>query len=242
MKQNVIEISNVSYSYRTKDKPVLADINLTIPELDFLGIIGPNGGGKTTLLNLMLGILKPDTGKILIKGKKRKTDSGIFGYVPQYSKIDDSFPIQVQDVLDSAVLSSNLKKQELELRREGIMEKLKIIELRNARFGSLSGGQKQRTLIGRALISNPEIILLDEPTASVDFSSEKSIYDTLKELNETKTIVLVSHDISFVSSFVKRVACLNRNIAVHDTAEIKVENVESTYHHTLEQIQHRCNL
>ncbi len=242
MSKNIIEISNVSYSYRLKDKPVLSDINLKIPELDFLGIIGPNGGGKTTLLNLMLGILKPDTGSILVNGRRNRVSSGVFGYVPQYSKIDDTFPIQVQDVLESAVLSSSIGKKEIAFRRDNIMEKLKISDLRFSRFGSLSGGQKQRVLIGRALISDPEIILLDEPTASVDFSSEKSIYETLRELNESKTIVLVSHDISFVSSFVKRVACLNRNIAVHNTSEIRVENIAETYHHTIEQIQHRCNL
>ena len=242
MSKNIIEISNVSYSYKIKDKPVLSDINLNIPEHDFLGIIGPNGGGKTTLLNLMLGILKPDKGKILVKGEKARVNNGVFGYVPQYSKIDDSFPIQVQDVLKSAVLTSSLSKDEVSEKLEILMDKLQISDLRYKRFGSLSGGQKQRTLIGRALISDPEIILLDEPTASVDFRAEKSIYDTLRELNKTKTIILVSHDISFVSSFVKRVACLNRNIAIHNTSEIKVENIADAYHHTIDQIQHRCNL
>ncbi len=243
--RSVIRIENVNFAY--DNQLILENINFEIYENDFVGVIGPNGGGKTTLLRLILGFLKPLTGNIEIFNKAPEKIRRRIGYVPQYSEIDKHFPITVRDIVALGSLPSGSYfpwfKQEALQRAAQAMEFVKIGNLARKTFGELSGGQRQRCLIARALAAQPEILLLDEPTASVDMSVEEDIFELLKTLNEKMTIVLVSHDLGFISSYVKRVACVNRHLACHPIEKISREMVlEEAYHGNIAMIRHECKL
>ncbi|MCF8241438.1 MAG: ABC transporter ATP-binding protein [Melioribacteraceae bacterium] len=234
-----IEINNLSFSFQ--DQLVLDNINLTIRNKEFIGIIGPNGGGKTTLLKILLGLLKPNKGEVKIFGKSPAKNLKYLGYVPQYSNFDKSYPISVHDVVLMGMLGRTgfgtpLKKENPKVAE--VLEKVELTPIINKQIGELSGGQLQRVLIARALISNPNILLLDEPTASIDSKSGKSFYDLLQSLNDDMTIVLVSHDIGAISRFVKKIACLNKTLIYHDSKEISVEMIEATYHCPVDLIAH----
>ncbi|PID28401.1 MAG: hypothetical protein CSB55_05380 [Candidatus Cloacimonadota bacterium] len=239
----IIEFSDVWFSYN--NSVVLEDINLKIERNDFFAVIGSNGGGKTTLLKLILGILKPDSGIVTIDGQKAG-EKNIIGYVPQYSEFDNSFPIKVREVVLSGLVQrksffpyysdKEIKKAEESLEVLGVSQVGKKI------FHNLSGGQKQRVLMARALISKPEILILDEPTASVDHSVEQDIFEHLKKINDNMTIVMVTHDLGFVSSYVNKAACLNRKIHVHNTSEINRDSVFEMYQNSVKMIHHSCGL
>jgi zinc transport system ATP-binding protein len=203
--KNQIEIKNLSFCYSAK--PILKDVNVTINKNEFIGIIGPNGGGKTTLLKLLMGFLSPHVGKIKIFGKKPQNVRNIFGYVPQSYNIDRTFPISVLDV----VLLNTINKgsifgysKKIKEKAVSLLEKLGLKDHIHSPYGKLSGGQTQRALIARALIFDPEILILDEPTANIDIKAEQEIFDLLT--NEKKrTILMVTHDLNTIISKVQKV-------------------------------------
>jgi len=230
MMQSVISISNLSYGYEKQE--VLHNINLEVKERDFLAIIGPNGGGKSTLLKAILGIHEIEQGSIKIFNQSSSKNLAKIGYVPQNTNINTNFPIKVIEVVMMGHIHS-LKEQKSsrkpwhkylsigynEFERSCAMSALKQVgmdQFANAKIGSLSGGQRQRVMIARALCAHPAILLLDEPTANIDVEGQKQIYQLLKELNKFITVVVVSHDISVVLSYASKVAHINKTITYHD--------------------------
>ncbi len=242
MGKEAIGLDNVSVSYG--DTQVLKDVSVSLDEGEFLGIIGPNGGGKTTLLKVILGLLEPDAGKVNIYGKRPKKASGRLGYVPQYSNFDAQFPIDVWNVvLMGRVGRLGWKpfysKKDKRMAKKAL-KKVDLLGQKDRQISNLSGGQQQRALIARALASEPNILLLDEPTASIDEKVQSSIYELLRELNEDggKTIVLVSHDIGVISSYVKKVACLNKYFIYHGSDELTPEMIEASYECPVDLVAH----
>ena len=221
----IIEIKDLSFAFR--EQRILDHINIKIRAGDFVAMIGPNGGGKTTLLKLMLGILETEKGLIRIFGKIPRLVSHRVGYVPQDVHINTHFPISVLDV----VLMGRIKPGRRMFRasntdRTAAQRALKQMEMDAycaRRIGELSGGQRQRVFIARALVSDPDLLFLDEPFASVDTRSQAGIYTLLEDLNCKMTILMVSHDLMFISSYVKSVVCVNRSVHYHDQPEITDE-------------------
>lgn len=241
---SIIKINDLDFSYNGAN--VLENINLEIFEKDFVGIIGPNGGGKTTLLKLMLGLIKPVKGTISVLGSSPQKTRNQIGYVPQYNTADKLFPITALDVVSMGLTDSNsflpwFSKNQIN-RAMDVMENVKLQDLAHKPFGELSGGQKQRCLIARAIVSSPKILFLDEPTASVDSKVESNIYELLKSLNEEITIILVSHDLGFVSAYVNKVACINKKLAFHKTKDINSKEINKIYNAEMSMIQHQCGL
>ncbi|QTA91919.1 metal ABC transporter ATP-binding protein [Desulfonema magnum] len=228
MKKPVIEIQNLSFSYR--GHPILKNVNLKINERSFVAMIGPNGGGKTTLLKLMLGLLEPDSGIVSIFGESPQHTAHRIGYVPQEIGINKSFPISVMDVVLMGKLRTgrgwSRHSRNDRNAAEKVLEELEMWELRDRRIGELSGGQRQRVFIARALVNDPEILFLDEPTANVDSKGQTEFYEVLKKLNETAAIIMVSHELMVISSYVKSVACVNENVHYHNAAEITEEMID----------------
>lgn len=240
----VLEITGVSFAY--EHRLILENIDLTVEEGDYLAIIGPNGGGKTTLLRLILGSLEPVRGTVRLFTQPPRKTSRLIGYVPQSGDFKKDFPVSVLEVvLMGRMLPGKLFPRYSPEDYSAAVTAMKAVgikELARIRFGELSGGQKQRTLIARALVAEPQLLILDEPTASVDNRVEQDIYELLKELNQKVAIIVVSHDLGFVSSYVNKVACLNRNLVVHQTGEISKEIIGDLYRSTVEAIDHRCLL
>jgi zinc transport system ATP-binding protein len=246
MKQErtVVEITRLDFAY--DGELILEDISLTVREGDFLGVVGPNGSGKTTLLRIILGLIHPMRGKVEVFGDTPERARHLIGYVPQHAELDESFPISVMDVvligrLGKAPLFGRYRKGDRQS-AEGAMEEAEIYDLRNRRFGTLSGGQKQRVLMARALAGKPELLLLDEPTASVDGRVEQDIYELLKRLNEKVSIILVSHDLGFISTYVNRVACVNRRLVCNPTQDITGDVIEACYSGPVHMLKHKCEL
>ncbi|OGD22253.1 MAG: zinc ABC transporter ATP-binding protein [Candidatus Aminicenantes bacterium RBG_16_63_16] len=220
----LVRVEHVTFSYNTL--PVLEDISFSIYRGDFLSVIGPNGSGKTTLIKIILGLLKPSRGAVSIMGRPvaEFRDWSKVGYVPQKAThIDPFFPASVREVVAMALLStrSPFSKSRRDTDRQ-VMEALRKVAMessRNAAIGSLSGGQQQRVMIARALVTSPEILLLDEPTTGVDLETQHLFYEMLHELNDRQriTIVLITHDIGVVNRHVKKVACLNQQLIYHGT-------------------------
>ncbi|WP_421920545.1 metal ABC transporter ATP-binding protein [Marinifilum sp.] len=228
----LLELKSINAAY--DDKLVLKDVDLIINQNDFLGIIGPNGGGKTTLLKVILGILKPVSGQIKI------TDCTI-GYLPQINQIDKKFPISVYDVVLSGLMGAKKlfgrynagnRKRACEL-----MEKTGILHLKNKNIGELSGGQLQRVFLCRAIISDPQLLMLDEPDTYVDSNFEGELYDILDELNDRMAIVVVSHDVGTICSHVKTIACVNQALCYHDSNIISQEQL-AAYNCPIDLITH----
>jgi len=233
----ILKISNVTLAY--DKEPVLKNVNLDVFQNDFIGVIGPNGGGKTTLLKGILGLMKPVEGEILY-GQESKKDYKPFGYLPQVKYIDKKFPIIVFDVVRSGAVVNrgefSSRKQEKE-KVESLLEEMGIISLRNKAIGELSGGQMQRVFLCRALVSNPELLILDEPDTFVDNRFEGELYEKLRVLNEKLAIILVSHDIGTISAYVKTIACVNRNLHYHPSNKISAEQLEA-YNCPIQVITH----
>lgn len=243
-KETVVEVSHVDFAY---DGPlVLEDITLTVEEGDFLGVVGPNGSGKTTLLKIILGLLHPLRGQVRVFGQAPEKARDLISYVPQHAELDASFPISVMDVvligrLGKAPALGRYRKSDRQAAEEAMRE-AEIETLRNRRFGTLSGGQKQRVLMARALVGKPELLLLDEPTASIDGRVEQGIYELLEKLNERVTIVLVSHDLGFISTYVNHVACVNRRLVCNPTRQITGDVIEACYGGPVHMLKHKCEL
>ena len=226
----LIKINDLFYKYNKTD--VLENINLSIKNNDFLAIIGPNGGGKSTLLKLILGLLTPQNGKI-----QKKIKNNQIGYVPQNTNLNIDFPITALEIVLMGHIVS--KKRIFGYSKEDIacaMESLKKVSMEkfaNSKIGDLSGGQRQRVFIARALCSNPKIMLLDEPTASIDVKGQREIYELLKELNKFICIVVVSHDISVLLNYAKNVAHINKNLVYHSLENIQ-KNLDTQNEHLCE--------
>jgi len=237
MDDNIIEIKNLNFSYN--DQPVLRDVNLTVNQGDYIAMIGPNGGGKTTLLKLMLGLLNADSGDVRIFNKPPQAVSHRIGYVPQDVHINKNFPISALDV----VLMGKLKpgrgrsRHSQQDRRAAIdaLDQVEMKKFRHQRIGELSGGQKQRVFVARALVSDPGLLFLDEPTASIDTKGQNEFYALLKELNKTITILIVSHDLMVISGSIKSVICVNRKLHYHGHAELTNEMIEMMYDCTVDE-------
>ena len=235
----VIEIGDLAVSINGVS--VLNNINLTVFDRDFLGIIGPNGGGKTTLLRTMLGLIEPDQGTISIMGKPLRQNRHLISYVPQYATFDRTFPISIWEVVLMGRLGKKIgrrySKQDHKIALEAL-ERVEMENLKDRQIGQLSGGERQRVLVARALAAKPQILLLDEPTASVDSRFEAGFYDIMQELNKEITIILVSHDISAVSAYVKTIACLNQQLFYQHAKELTEEMVEHAYNCPVHLIAH----
>lgn len=222
MQTPLIEIKNLTVGY--ENQKVLENVNLTIGSDDFIGVIGPNGGGKTTLIKTILGLNKSWLGSV-----KLYIDQSKIGYLPQFNPFDKKFPITVLDVILSGLSGkkglltryNNADKQ----KAEQLMKQAGVYELRNKAIGQLSGGQMQRTLLCRALINEPALLILDEPSTFVDSEFEKEMFDWLNKLNEQMAILMVSHDIGTISSHVKTIACVNYHLHYHESNKITAEQL-----------------
>ena len=237
--KEAIRLHGVAAGYR-RGNPIIHDIDLTVPKSDFLAIIGPNGGGKTTLLKVILGLLTPWEGTVSVLGVAPERTRPAIGYVPQLIP-EESFPITVMDVvlmgrLRNAGLFRRFSRRDRTI-AEMNLARLNVEDLAGDDMNSLSGGQKQRVLIARALAGNPQILLLDEPVASVDHDTQKSFFNLLAELNSNMTIVLVTHDVGAVSAHVKTIACINRTLMSHGET-LSSESVAMAYGCPFELISH----
>ncbi len=239
MRSHIIKIKDVWFSYNRQ--PILKEVSFDVRQGEFLAIIGPNGGGKTTLLKLMLGLIKPDRGDIRVLERIPPLSSPDIGYVPQDVHINNRFPISALDVVLMGRLhyGNKISRYSAKDRHDALdaMDKMGMNGYHNQRIGELSGGQRQRIFIARALVTNPKILFLDEPTASIDTHGQADFFDLLKNLNRSITIVMVSHDLMMLSSHVKSVACVNQKVHYHDEAEITDEMVDM-YHCPVELIAH----
>lgn len=236
----IVKLQNIRVSYASV--LVLEDVTLTIFQHDFLGIIGPNGGGKTTLLKVLLGLVKPDSGLVSVFGNAPEQARSKIGYVSQRPVFDHDFPASVRDV----VMMGRYNRAGL-LRRyhrgdkaavEKALVRVGMEDYCDKQIGRLSGGQQQRVFVARALVSEPELLLLDEPTASIDPTMQAEFYELLAELKQGLTIVMVSHDIGAISVYVDKIACLNRQLYYHGSKEITPEVLEATYKCPVQLITH----
>ena len=240
----IVKLTDVTFGYPSigLTAPVLEDVSLEVAPDDFLGIVGPNGGGKTTLLKIILGLLVPQRGTVKVFGTSACRVCSRIGYVPQHAEIDSSVPANVLDVVLMGRLGRSLwgpryGRKHVEVAMEAL-ERTGTQDLARRPIGTLSGGQRQRVLIARALAGDAGLLLLDEPTSGVDAHMEHGLIDLLRELNASLPIVMISHDISFVSSCLKRVACLNRTLTIHAADEVSDATVAEMYHGHVRAVQH----
>mgnify|MGYP000508579824 FL=1 len=255
----LIEIKNLSAGYDSRT--VLRNINLTVYDRDFLGIIGPNGGGKTTLIKCILGLLKPTGGEILYRVATTSGNSSAphdnsaansqfstlnsqlsMGYLPQYNSIDRKFPITVEEVILSGLSSqksliSRFTAAHREKARQ-VIARMGLEGLEERAIGALSGGQLQRALLGRAIISDPQLVVLDEPSTYIDKRFEARLYELLAEINHDCAIILVSHDIGTVLQQVKSIACVNETLDYHPDTGISEEWLERNFNCPIELLGH----
>ncbi len=219
-KSLAVSIENLSFAYNSTW--ILKDINLEVARGEFVGVIGPNGGGKTTLIKLMLGLLRPARGRIKILGRPPAEVSHRIGYVPQDIHLNRNFPVSALDVVLMGRLSPgagwSLRDPEAKKAALEALARMEMEPYANWRMDALSGGQRQRVFIARALVSQPELLLLDEPTASIDMEGQADFFHLLQELNSSMTIIIVSHDLMLMATHVKSVACVNQHLHYHDAA------------------------
>lgn len=238
--QSVLSFEDVSFSFGVHR--VIENASFSIEEKGFVCVIGPNGGGKTTLLKLALGLLSPEKGKILVFGGPPAALRKRIGYVPQSSRVDPLFPITVQEVVLSGRLgiSSLFKpfRSNDRIAAGQALEQVGLSHCANRPFSSLSGGQQQRILIARALASEPEMLLLDEPTANLDQQVESEFLELLVAINRTLTVVLVSHDLAFVAPVARKAVCVNRRVCVHPTSHITGDVIRELYGSDVHAVRH----
>ncbi|MDD3043471.1 MAG: ABC transporter ATP-binding protein [Methanosarcinaceae archaeon] len=239
--KKVIEMKDVWVRYG--NQIILEAVNLDLDKPGgLLGIIGPNGGGKTTFLKILLGLLEPYRGSVKLFGKTPEKSRDLVGYVPQYKGFDYDFPISVWEVVLTGRLSHAgfLKRYGQEDKGAALkaLETVEMLEFKDRQIGQLSGGQRQRVLIARALASHPKLLLLDEPDSGLDPHMQDELYRLLGRLKKDMAIVMVTHDLSAVSVYVDKIACLNRKLHYHNSKEIPVEDLEATYQCPVELIAH----
>lgn len=236
----IIRLEHICAAYDRKQ--VLEDVDLTIYDRDFLGVIGPNGGGKTTLMKIILGLLKPESGRISFYEGGKEVPTISMGYLPQYSSIDKKFPISVYDVVLSglnkqkSLFRSFSSEQREQVQR--VIVRMGLEGLEKRAIGQLSGGQLQRALLGRAIVSNPSVVILDEPNTYIDKRFEAELYSLLNEINKECAIVLVSHDIGTVLQNVKSIACVSGHLDYHPDTQIPVEWLEKHFGCPIDLIGH----
>lgn len=228
----MIEIVNLSFAY--DKEPVLEDISLTVHQKDFLVLIGPNGGGKSTLVKLILGINHIQKGSIKVFNQNIHKNLSHIGYVPQNTNVNLNFPIKAIEVVMMGHHSNKpsifgYKKEEI-AHAMYVLKQVGMEDYAHKKIGSLSGGQRQRVMIARALCSNPKILLLDEPTSSIDADGQKQIYELLKELNKKITVIVISHDLSVILGYANKVAHINKKVAFHDLSSMKKQFDTTTNH------------
>jgi len=238
MNEEIVNLRNVEVCFNSV--PILENISLSIKQNDFLAILGPNGGGKTTLLKVILGLIKPNKGEVKVFGESPEKGRKLIGYLPQHIFFDLNFPISVFD----AVLMGryrgifrNYSKED----KEATLNALKtvdMLEFKDRQIGKLSGGQLQRVFVARAIARQPKLLLLDEPMTSIDPEMQKSFYELLLKLKGKMAIVLVTHDISVVSAYVEKIACLNRRLFYHGPKEAGLKKLEEVYQCPIELIAH----
>jgi zinc transport system ATP-binding protein len=235
-----IHIENLDFAYGPV--PVLEQANLCVGEKEFVSVVGPNGGGKTTLLKILLGLLEAQSGSVSVFGKDPVAGRKWIGYLPQHADLDASFPVTALDVVLMGRLGKTrgigfYTKADRDAAR-AMLDRVGLDKLSRRPLSSLSGGQRQRVLIARALVSEPKLLLLDEPTSSLDDFVERELYELLQELNRELTIMVVSHDIAFVSSYVEKVICVNRQVHVHPTSEIDENIIHDMYGEHVHMVRH----
>lgn len=234
-KRALISLENISAGY--DGKPVLKDVNMEVLPGDFIGVIGPNGGGKTTLIKVILGLLKPMTGKV----DYHLDNNEAIGYLPQFNQIDHKFPITVLDVILSGksgkkkLLFGHQKSDKKEAVR--LLENMGVEHLIDESIGELSGGQMQRVFLARALISNPQVLILDEPNTYVDNKFEGELYEMLREYNKRMSIIMVSHDVGTISAYVKTIACVNESLHYH-RSNVITEKQLASYNCPIQLVTH----
>jgi len=236
----VIELRGVTFGFG--EVPVLQNVDLTIRRREFLGIVGPNAGGKTTLLRLILGLLEPLAGTVQVLGRPPREGRSKIGYLSQHPGFARDFPISVEQVVLTGRLGTgpvwgHYRDVDREAARR-VLEEVEAQGLATRSIGELSGGQLQRVLLARALVCGPEILILDEPTAHIDVRRESDVFDLLRDLNERMTILVVSHDVGFVARHVERVACVNRTLICHQTEEIDGRVMQDLYGQDLRAVAH----
>lgn len=243
-RNQVVRIENLNFSY--DGVPVLENVNLKIEENDFVWVVGPNGGGKTTLVKLILGLLQPRSGLVEVFGRHPADVRSRIGYMPQFAHLDPQFPINVIDVVLMGRLGNGRKlgpfrKNDREI-AESVLKEVGLLDLGRKSFSSLSGGQQRRVLIARALAAEPDLLVLDEPTANLDLLVEKGLYDLLRTLNSRLTIIMVSHDPAFVSDNVERVVCVKRTVSEHPTCELEGDFISELFGGEMRLVRHDKHL
>jgi zinc transport system ATP-binding protein len=239
-----ISIAGVGFSYG--EAPVLEGVDLDVTQGEFIGLVGPNAGGKSTLLKLVLGLLEPQSGRVKVLGRTPAQARCLLGYVSQYPGFVRDFPITVEQVVLMGRLGSGQgwrrwlggwTAADRAAARSALVE-VQAADLASRQIGTLSGGQLQRVLVARALVGEPRLLILDEPTANIDQRMEGEIFDLLRELNARMTILVVSHDVAFISAYVTRVACLNRTLVCHRTEAIDGNIIHALYGEDVRRVAH----
>ena len=229
-RKEIISLENVAFSYNRTD--FLKDITFSIYEKDFVGIIGPNGGGKTTLLKIMLGLLVPQRGKVRIFGKEPQKTRTRIGYLSQFKNIDFDFPITAFEIVLSGRSEHKIIKYYSKTDKKSAaaaLQKMGIWEQKDNKLNELSGGQKQRVFVARALVNEPDILILDEPMSNLDIHIQEEFYGILKKLNDNIAVVIVDHDLEMVAKYAKEVICVNKckthAIEYHDAGSLKIKEI-----------------
>jgi zinc transport system ATP-binding protein len=235
-----IEFDGVGFAYG--EQAVLEHVSLRVPKGEFLALIGPNGGGKSTMIKLALGLLEPTAGSVSVLGVAPRRAASRVGYVPQFSRFAHDFPISVRETVLLGRLGRRawwlpLNRRDRQAADDALAE-TDVLDLAARSIASLSGGQLQRVLLARALATEPEILLLDEPTAHVDTLSERNLFDRLAEFGKRMTIVVVSHDVGLVSRYVGNVACLNHTLLCHTTVPLQPGMLEQLYGAPVRLVDH----
>lgn len=233
----LVELKNISYGYGTD--AVIQDVNLQINSGDFIGMIGPNGGGKSTIIKLIMGLIKPWTGSVNLG--MRDSNQGLqIGYLPQYHDFDKSFPISIKELIRSGLIGkmkSGHHKKQTKMLVEEALQAVGLNDFKDRTIGQLSGGQMQRAFLGRAMVGKPDILILDEPVTYVDSSFEQEMYQLLEQINSQTAILLVSHDLGQISSMVKTIACVNGSLHYHPSNKIS-DQILASYDCPIELISH----
>ncbi len=243
----VVSLRDVSFSYG--NVPVLEKVSFEVGPCEAVCIVGPNGGGKTTLVKLILGLLTPDAGEIRVFGRAPWQARLNVGYMPQHVLFDPQFPVTVMDIVLMGRLGQGglrgfwgWPKRVDRLAALEVLRQVDMAEFCRRPFASLSGGQRQRVLVARALCSRPDLLLLDEPTTNVDTLVEARLWDLLRELNQRMTILMVTHDLGFVSNLVEKVICVNRRVVVHPTRQVTGEMISDIYGSEVRMVRHGDHL
>jgi len=226
--EKIVTVENLNFSYGPVK--VLKNVSFDIKKGEFLAVIGPNGGGKSTLLKILLGILKPDSGKVSVFGKKPGTSKKI-GYVPQDVSAGRGFPLTVREaaMMGRALAKKGTSKAEDRTFVDKILNELSLLGVADKKMDDLSGGQRQRVLMARALAIEPELLFLDEPASNVDMKGQTHIFDLLAMLNKYITVVVISHDTSIIPKYATSVACVSESVHKHEEAEITDDMINAAY-------------